>query len=149
MWGGAQGDRPDGKPRQKTAAHDEYQNAIRRYHPEIASLPHYESPVTIGYWSGAKLLVAALEAQGKGITRAGLNDWLAKVENFDTGITPPIISMAPNCKTGSEVVWIGRWRWDAANKQAVREPETGYFTSNQKDRYGGKCFLTKLSDEMG
>ena len=149
MWGGAQGDRPDGRPRQKTPAHDEYQNAIKRYHPEIASLTHYESPVTIGYWSGAELLVAALKAQGKGVTKAGINDWMSKVENFDTGITPPILSMAPNCKTGSEVVWIGRWHWDSANKQAVREPETGYFTSDQKDRYGGKCFLTKLSDQMG
>ncbi len=148
-WGGAQGDQPDGKPRQKTAAHDLYQNAIKRYHPEIATMSHYESPVTIGYWSGAELLVAALKAQGKGITKAGINDWISKVQNFDTGITPPIISMAPDCKTGSEVVWLGRWHWDAANKLAVRVPETGYFTSDQKDRYGGKCFLTKLSDQMG
>lgn len=148
IWGGSQGDRPDGKPREKTAAHDEYVNAIKRYHPEIASLVHYESPATIGYWSGAKLLVAALQAQGKGVTKAGINDWISKVENFDVGITPPIISMAPTCKTGSEVVWIAQWKWDAANKQAVREPETGYFTSSQKDRYGGKCFLTKLSDQM-
>jgi ABC-type branched-subunit amino acid transport system substrate-binding protein len=149
IWGGAQGDQPTGAPRQKTAAHDEYVNAIKRYHPEIASFTHYESPATIGYWSGAKLLVAALEAQGQNITQQGILDWIASVENFDTGITPPIISMAPNCKTGSELVWIAQWKWDAEKKEAVRTPATGYFTSPDKEKFGGKCFLTKISDELG
>lgn len=149
IWGGSQGDQPSGAPRQKTAAHDEYINAIKRYHPEIASLSHYDSPATIGYWSGAQLIVAALKAQGPNVTKEGVLDWIATVENFDTGITPPIISMAPNCKTGSEVVWIGQWKWDSANKEAVRTPATGYFTSDQKEKYGGKCFLTKVSDQLG
>lgn len=149
IWGGAQGDQPNGAPRQKTPAHDEYVNSITRYHPKIATFNHFESPVTIGYWVGAKLLVAALEAQGKGITKAGLNDWIGKVENFDVGISPPVISMAPNCKTGSEVVWIGRWKWDGAKKEATRVPETGYFSSPQKDKYGGKCFLSKISESFG
>ncbi len=149
IWGGAQGDQPTGAPRQKTAAHDEYINSITRYHPKIATFNHFESPVTIGYWVGAKLLVAALAAQGKGVTKAGVNDWIGKVENFDVGISPPIISMAPNCKTGSEVVWIGRWKWDGAKKEATRVPETGYFSSPQKDRYGGKCFLSKISESFG
>lgn len=149
IWGGAQGDQPTGAPRQKTAAHDEYVNAIARYHPEIATFSHYESPATIGYWSGARLLVAALEAQGQNITQRGILDWIAGVENFEVGITPPIVSMAPNCKTGSEVVWIAQWKWDADKKEAVRTPATGYFTSDQKDKYGGKCFLTKISDQLG
>ncbi|MDE0802868.1 MAG: ABC transporter substrate-binding protein [Acidimicrobiales bacterium] len=149
IWGGSQGDQPDGSPRQKTAAHDEYVNSIKRYHPEIASFSHYDSPATIGYWSGAQLIVAAIEAQGANITTEGVLDWIAKVENFETGITPPIISMAPNCKTGSEVVWIGQWKWDSAKKEATRTPATGYFTSDQKEKYGGKCFLTKVSDQLG
>lgn len=149
IWGGAQGDQPTGAPRQKTAAHDEYVNAIKRYHPEIASFTHYESPATIGYWSGAKLLTAALKAQGQNVTQQGIIDWIASVENFDTGITPPIISMAANCKTGSELVWIGQWKWDSAKKEAVRTPATGYFTSPDKEKFGGKCFLTKISDELG
>lgn len=149
IWGGAQGDQPTGAPRQRTQAHEDYVNAIARYHPEIASFEHYESPATIGYWSGAQLLVAALEAQGQNITQRGVLDWIASIENFDTGITPPIISMAPNCKTGSELVWIAQWEWDADAKKAVRTPATGYFTSDQKERYGGKCFLTKISDELG
>ena len=95
------------------------------------------------------MLVAALKAQGQSVTKAGINDWIAKVENFDPGITPPIISMAPNCKTGSEIVWIGRWKWDASKREATRVPETGYFTSDQKEKFGGKCFLTKISDSFG
>ncbi|MFZ6003228.1 MAG: ABC transporter substrate-binding protein [Actinomycetota bacterium] len=149
IWGGAQGDQPNGKPRQMTPAHQEYADAINRYHPNIGSFNHLESPATIGYWSGARLLVEALRAQGDVITPEGTSSWIAGIENFDTGITPPIISMAPDCKTGSEVVWIGQWRWDAQQRQAVREPATGYFTSDQKERYGGKCFLTKISDDLG
>lgn len=148
VWGGSQGDQPDGDPRKKTAAHDEYVSVIERYHPNIASLPHFESPVTIGYWSGARLLVEALKAQGPTITKAGINDWIQNIENFDVGITPPIKSMAPNCKTGSEVVWIGQWQYDSETQTAFREPATGYFTSPWKDEYGGECFLTKLSDEV-
>ncbi len=148
MWGGSNGDQPDGAPRQKTAAHDEYVNALKRYHPKISTPVHLDSPATIGYWSGAKLFAAAIEAQGKGVTKVGVNDWISKVENFDIGITPPIVSMAPNCKTGSELVWLGQWTWDASKKEASRKPATGYLTSEQKDKYGGKCFLTKLSDSM-
>ncbi len=149
MWGGSNGDQPDGAPRQKTAAHDEYVGAIKRYHPNISAPVHLDSPATIGYWSGAKLIASAIAAQGKSVTKAGVNDWIAKVENFDVGITPPIVSMAPNCKTGSELVWLGQWKWDSAKKEAYRKPQSGYLTSEQKDKYGGKCFLTKLSDSMG
>jgi ABC-type branched-subunit amino acid transport system substrate-binding protein len=148
IWGGAQGDQPSGAPRGKTAAHTEYEQTFRRYHPNIATFGHLESPATIGYWTGAKLLVAALKAQGRGVTRKGIIDWLSKVKNFDVGITPPIISMAPNCKTGSEVVWIGQWKWDAAKREATRTPATGYFTTPWKKDYGGDCFLTKLSDKV-
>lgn len=147
MWGGAQGDKPDGAPRQKTAAHDEYVGAITKYHPKIATELHLESPATIGYWVAAKLFDAAIAAQGPVVTQAGVVDWISKVnaDNFDPGITPPIISMAPNCKTGSEVVWVGRWHWKDGH--STRRPETGYITSPYKDRYGGKCMLTKLADE--
>lgn len=151
MWGGSQGDKPyTGAPRfsEPQAAHKEYVDAIKAYHPDIATEPHLESPVTIGYWSGAKLLVEALRAQGKRVTMKGIGEYLGKVKDFDTGITPPILSMAPTCKTGSELVWVGRWHWDAKKNTAYREPESDFLSSPQKDRYGGKCFLTKISDNL-
>jgi ABC-type branched-subunit amino acid transport system substrate-binding protein len=147
VWGGAQGDQPTGAPRQKTAATDEYVNAITRYHPNIATFGHLESPATLGYWSGAKLLVAAIQKQTKPTTD-GTNKAMAAVNEFDTGITPPVHSMAADCKTGSEVIWIGQWKWDATNKEATRTPATDYFTSPDKDKYGGKCFLTILSNQI-
>ncbi len=147
IWGGAQGDQPTGAPRQKTAATDEYVNAITRYHPNIATFGHFESPATLGYWSGAKLLVAAIQKQTKPTTD-GTNKAMAAVNEFDTGITPPVHSMAADCKTGSEVVWIAQWKWDATNKEATRTPATDYFTSPDKDKYGGKCFLTILSNQI-
>lgn len=148
VWGGSQGDQPDGAPRTKNAFHDEYVNTIKKYHPKIATLPHFESPVTIGYWSGARLIVDALKAQGRSITKAGVNKWIQEVKDYEVGITPPIKSMAANCKTGSEVIWMAPWKYDQTTKVASRKPATGYFTSPWKGDYGGDCFLTKLSDEV-
>ena len=148
VWGGAQGDQPNGAPRERTAAHELYESAIAQYHPNIATFGHLESPATIGYWVGAQLLVEAIRAQGEFVTRQGINEWIQNVQNFDGGIAPPIISMAPDCKTGSEVVWIGQWRWDEANREATRTPATGYFSTPYKEQYGGDCFLTRLSDEV-
>jgi ABC-type branched-subunit amino acid transport system substrate-binding protein len=148
VWGGAQGDQPNGAPRGRTAAHELYESAIAQYHPNIATFGHLESPATIGYWVGAQLLVEAIRAQGEFVTRQGINEWIQNVQNFDGGIAPPIISMRPDCKTGSEVVWIGQWRWDATNREATRTPATGYFSTPYKEQYGGDCFLTRLSDEV-
>jgi ABC-type branched-subunit amino acid transport system substrate-binding protein len=147
IWGGDQGDQPTGAPRQKTAATDEYVNAITRYHPNIATFGHFESPATLGYWSGAKLLVAGIQKQTKPTTDGTLKA-ITSFTEFDTGVTPPIHSLTPDCKTGSESVWIAQWKWDAANKEAVRTPATAYFTSPDKDKYGGKCFLTILSNQI-
>lgn len=44
---------------------------------------------------------------------------------------------------------IAQWKWDTAKKEAVRTPATGYFTSDQKEKHGGTCFLSKISDELG
>lgn len=148
IWGGAQGDQPNGAPRGRTAAHELYESTIAQYHPDIATFSHLESPATLGYWVGAQLLVEAIRAQGEFVTRQGINEWIQNVQNFDGGVAPPIISMRPDCKTGSEVVWIGQWRWDAAAREATRTPATGYFSTPYKEEYGGDCFLTRLSDEV-
>ena len=129
--------------------HDEFLAAFEQYHPDLATPEHLDSPAVLGYWAAAKLLVAALEAQGERITKDGINAWIQGVENFEVGITPPIISMAPDCKTGSEIVWIAPWEWDDAAGKATRRPATGYFTSPQKEDFGGRCFLTAISDDIG
>lgn len=148
VWAGSNGDQPDGAPREKTEAHDEFLAAFEQYHPDLATPEHLDSPAVLGYWAAAKLLVAALEAQGERITKDGINAWIQGVENFEVGITPPIISMAPDCKTGSEIVWIAPWEWDDAAGKATRRPATGYFTSPQKEDFGGRCFLTAISDDI-
>ncbi|HEX5367368.1 MAG TPA: ABC transporter substrate-binding protein [Acidimicrobiales bacterium] len=148
VWGGSNGDQPDGAPRKHTAAHDEFTSAVKKYYPDQATSEHFDSPALIGYWAGAKLIVDALEAQGDAITADGINEWMQDLEDYEIGITPPIVSMAPDCKTGSEAVWIGQWKWDPKTQSASRKPQGGYFTSPQKEKFGGKCFLTKLSDEI-
>ena len=148
VWGGSNGDQPDGAPREKTEANVEFLEAIEKYHPDMATPEHLDSPALIGYWAGAKIIVDALEAQGDVITKDGINEWIQGLEDYEIGITPPIVSMAPDCKTGSEAVWIGPWEWDAETQTASRKPKGGYFTSPQKEEFGGKCFLTKLSDKI-
>lgn len=148
VWAGSNGDQPDGSPRERTEAHEEFTAALEQHYPEMLDPQHLDSPALLGYYAGSKLMVAALEAQGEIITRAGLNEWIQGVEDFEVGITPPIKSMAPDCKTGSEEVWIGPWEYDDATKTASRKPVGGYFTSPQKEEFGGKCFLTALSDEI-
>lgn len=149
VWGGSNGDQPTtGAPRELTAAHEEYVEAITNVAPELAVPSHLESPAMLGYWAGAKLLVAALEEQGEQITKEGLNEWIQGVEDFEVGVTPPIISMAPDCKTGSEQVWIGPWEFDEETQTASRTPATDYFSSPQKEEFGGTCFLTQISDDL-
>jgi branched-chain amino acid transport system substrate-binding protein len=148
VWAGSNGDQPDGAPRELTDAHEEFQSALQKHYPDMLDPQHLDSPALLGYYAGAKLMVAALQAQGEVITRAGVNEWIQGVEDFEVGITPSIKSMAPDCKTGSEEVWIGPWEYDEATKIASRKPVGGYFTSPQKEDFGGKCFLTKLSDEI-
>ncbi len=148
VWGGSNGDQPDGAPRTPTEATAEFLTAVKTYAPNLDNPAHLDSPAVLGYWAGAKLLVDALEAQGEFVTQEGLNDWLQSVEDYEIGITPPIVSMAPDCKTGSEEVWVGQWVWDDTTKTASRTPAGGYFTSPQKEEFGGRCFLTKLSDEI-
>ncbi|HEX4866178.1 MAG TPA: ABC transporter substrate-binding protein [Acidimicrobiales bacterium] len=148
VWAGSNGDQPDGAPRELTEAHAQFIASLEKHYPEMLDPQHLDSPALLGYYAGSKLMVAALEAQGEVITRAGLVKWIQGVEDFDTGITPPIKSMAPDCKTGSEEVWIGPWEYDEATQTASRKPVGGYFTSPQKEEFGGKCFLTALSDKI-
>jgi ABC-type branched-subunit amino acid transport system substrate-binding protein len=148
VWAGSNGDQPDGSPRELTEAHEEFVSALEQHYPAMLDPQHLDSPALLGYYAGSKLMVAALEAQGEVITRAGLNEWIQGVEDFETGITPAIKSMAPDCKTGSEEVWIGPWEYDEQTQIASRKPVGGYFTSPQKETFGGKCFLTALSDEI-
>lgn len=139
-----------GAPRFKEPhpAHKEYVAAIKKYHPDLATELHLESPPQTAFWVAAKLFVAALEAQGRTVTKAGIVEFLTKVKNFDTGISPPILAMSPDCKLGSELSWFARWHWDAEKKTIFRAPETDYLTSPYKEEYGGRCFLTKISDEI-
>lgn len=148
VWAGSNGDQPDGSPRQLTDAHKDFTAALEAHYPEMLDPQHLDSPALLGYYAGSKLVVAAIKAQGEVITREGLNEWIQAAEDFEVGITPPIRSMAPDCKTGSEQVWIGPWHYDDSTKIASRRPSGGYFTSPQKEDFGGECFLTKLSDEI-
>ena len=116
---------------------DNFTNAFMGLHGNVIEY-HANAEVTSVDPASMSLFTTAGTIRGDVINKAGLNAWIQGVKNFDTGVTPPIISMAPDCKTGSELVWIAQWHWHAANQNAVRTAGD-YFTSPQKEAFGGQC----------
>jgi branched-chain amino acid transport system substrate-binding protein len=139
-------DKYDGRPRELTAAHQEYRAALEKYSPDVADPVQAASPVTQSNWITSKLLSEALEAQGEIITRDGINEWVNSQENWDPGLNPPIISLAPDCKTGTGSAWFGRWTWESGEPEII--PFTGYIPSPLEKHYGGKCYLTEIADKV-
>ncbi len=153
VWGGNEANQPDGQPGGNgttLAAETQYVNAIKQYVPALNDVADLESPSTTGYWSGAAMLVAAIEAQGRNVTWSGVNRWMAQLHNFPTGIMPPIQSMAPKCKQGQPAVWFGQWHWDAQTKSAVRSPATGWVYPADTGVFAknASCWLTETSDQL-
>ena len=145
VWFMAPADEPDGRPRQKTAAHEEYVREITRYHPKLGDPVHINSVVTQTYWIVGKVLTAGLTALGRDITKDKLNQWLQGVRNFDTGIAPPLETWDPKCKVGVNTIWIGQWTWN--DEYPVRKGRTGYLSNPVAEQKYGKCFVTALADK--
>ena len=154
VWGGNEANQPDGQPGGNgttLAAETQYVNAIKQYAPALNDEADLESPATTGYWSGAAMLVAAIEAQGRNVTWSGVNRWMAQLHNFPTGIMPPIQSMAPKCKQGQPAVWLGQWHWDAQTQSATRTPTTGWVYPADTGVFAknASCWLTETSNKLG
>lgn len=139
-------DKYDGRPRELNDSHKQYRAALEKYAPEIADPIQAASPVTQSNWITSKMLTEALDKQGKVITRDGVNDYINSLRNWDPGINPPIISMAPDCKTGTGTAWFGRWTWKSGEPEII--PFTKYIPSPLEQHYGGKCYLTKIADKV-
>lgn len=139
-------DKYDGRPRELTQAHEEFRAALEKYSPDIADPVQAASPVTQSNWITSKMLAEALAAQGDIITRDGVNEWINSLRNWDPGINPPIISMAPDCKTGTGTAWFGRWTWESGEPEII--PFTDYIPSPLEEHYGGECFLTEIADQV-
>jgi ABC-type branched-subunit amino acid transport system substrate-binding protein len=133
-WGGTTGVYP---------ALAEFQEAMARYSPKNANNATYDSP-SVNYWAGVLLLKEALE-HCDDASKKCLLDYIHSLRNWTGGgITPPVLSFAPNCKTGSYQTFWGRY--DA--KQKVFKPLTGYLDDPFFEQYGGACGITKLADEL-
>ncbi len=141
-------DQPDGKPRKKTAAHDAYSAALKKYYPSIGNKPgSLESSATLAYYIGMQLLTDALKKIAPTFTRAALVTHLQGIKKFETGISPPINSLSPDCKQGSGRTWWAPWDYDNTKRVAFRSPATPYVgTARFEKRYGSACFVTKIAD---
>lgn len=138
---------PGGQPRAAGAEHQTYVQAVARSHPELDNPNDLNSAVMTGSWMATKLLVDALAAQGTRVTRDGVNGYVDGLEGWDPGLAPPIGSLSSSCKTGSGMAWLGKWSWNDGDP--VLSPITPYLSSPYAERYGGRCFLTKLADQVG
>ena len=143
-------DQPDGKPRKKTAAHSAYEAALKKYYPSIGNKPgSLESSATLAYYIGMQLLTDALKSIAPTFTREALVTHLQGIKKFETGISPPINSLAPTCKQGSGQTWWARWDYDPVKRVAFRTPATPYVgTDRFEKRYGDACFVTKIADRI-
>jgi branched-chain amino acid transport system substrate-binding protein len=143
-------DQPDGKPRKRTAAHAAYEAALKKYYPSIGNKPgSLESSATLAYYIGMQLLTDALKSIAPTFTREALVTHLQGIKKFETGISPPINSLAPTCKQGSGQTWWAPWEYDPVKRVAFRSPATPYVgTDRFEKRYGDACFVTKIADRI-
>jgi hypothetical protein len=142
-------DQPDGSPRTKTAAHDEYVRTVAKYYPKMNNQGALESSATLGYYTGMRLFADGLKAVAPNFTRASVVNWLSGVKNYDLQIQPPVKSLAPTCKQGTGETWWAPWQWDKAKGEAFRKPATPYVGSARfAAKYGGECFVTRIADEI-
>ncbi|WP_084670915.1 ABC transporter substrate-binding protein [Sporichthya polymorpha] len=143
-------DQPDGKPRKRTAAHAAYEAALKKYYPSMGNNPgSLESSATLAYYIGMQLLADALKNIAPTFTREALVKHLQGIKKFETGISPPINSLAPNCKQGSGQTWWAKWDYDPVKRAAFRTPATPYVgTDRFEKRYGSECFVTKIADQI-
>ena len=145
VWLMAPADEPNGYPRGMSPGIQQYMDALQRFQPKLAEVPHSNSVVTQTYWIVGAVLEAALKAQGRRITKAGLNQYLQGIKNFDTGISPPLETWDPKCKVGVNQIWLGQWKWE--NDAPRREGKTNYITNPKAEEKYGKCYVTALADE--
>ncbi len=142
-------DQPDGSPRVKNAAHDEYAKTVAKYYPKMNNQGALESSATLGYYTGMRLFADALKAIGPNFTRQALLSWLNGVKNYDLGIQPVIKGLAANCKQGTGETWWAPWQWDKGKNEAFRKPATPYVgTGRWAAKYGGPCFVTQIADKI-
>ena len=119
-------DQPDGSPRVKNAAHDEYAKTVAKYYPKMNNQGALESSATLGYYTGMRLFADALKAIGPNYTRQAVLGWLNGVKNYDLGIQPVIKGLAADCKQGTAETWWAPWQWDKQKNEAFRKPATPY-----------------------
>jgi ABC-type branched-subunit amino acid transport system substrate-binding protein len=91
---------------------DQSTNALERLHSLQAAygIPARHLPVQVAAMASARILIEGLQRSGRDLTRAKFVAALAALQDFETGLIPPI-SFGPNRRTGvrgAHVVALGR-----------------------------------------
>lgn len=91
---------------------DQSPDALERLHSLQAAygIPAEHLPMQVAVLASAKVLIEGLQRGGRDLTRAKFVAALAALQNFETGLIPPI-SFGPNRRTGvrgAHVVALGR-----------------------------------------
>src|SRR5262249_60286015 len=80
---------------------DQSPDALERLHSLQAAyaIPARELPVQVTALASARTVIEGLQRSGRDLTRAKFVAALAALQNFETGLVPPI-SFGPNRRTG-------------------------------------------------
>ena len=151
---GSPGDLLDGRPRfnAPTKAHQEYVQAVQKYHPSLGTPEHLNSPPTVAWWMASKYVFdGALNGAAekfRELSPESLMKWIYEHgSNFDAGVGMPIRGFTPNCKQGNgPTTWWGQWKWNDKTQKLVNSPvspmiDFSWFSDDP-------CFQTKVADEV-
>lgn len=151
LYGMSNADQPqnNGAPRGPSEGIREYANACQRFNPRVCKNDiNLESPDTEGYWIAGRLIVEGLRAIAPNYTREAWLAWVHSLKNWDTGISPPVISFRQDCKAGTGRSWWARWQWDKQTNSPRRSPQTPYVGGEVTAAFGGPCQNTIIADQM-
>jgi ABC-type branched-subunit amino acid transport system substrate-binding protein len=138
-----------------TSVDKTYVGNIRKYFPTWANYGNLNGTGIVELYGDAELVVAALKgtlAKYGDVTPAHVNAYARKMQNFDDGLAPVILSFAPNCKTGSDGTIWGYWHYNAhpttAKPSLYMVPTSGpKFVTNSWLGLG-KCYLTNAANKL-
>jgi hypothetical protein len=138
-----------------TAVDKTYVGNIRKYYPNLANYDNLNGTgQAFGYGIGI-LMVAAIKgtiAKYGTVNSKLLMQYAHSMSNFSTGLQPPVISFASNCKTGADGTIWGFWHYNphptVAKPELYMIPSSGPNWVTNSWLGVSKCYLTDLANKL-
>src|SRR5882757_4694979 len=133
----------------------EYIDNMKKYSPKYGDETNLGDSAQMADYQTAALLADVLTGaaqQLKSLTPASIVQYGNSLKNWNAaGLSDPVVSFAPNCKTGTDSTSWGTWKWNESTKKltvANFAPPTGStHLVNNKWLSLGECYLTQIADK--